>query len=120
MSLQISIEIKLCQNPWNGLQFKRYDVTKMPLSRKERSSNLNIYPRKMGLTLTLSSMGYLRTLQYGGRGHYPPPPPSPNFVVSSSITIKGPVKLIKQVKIAHSFSQSVSNQFHVIILSLPL
>ena len=33
---------------------------------------------------------------------------------------KGPVKLIKQVKIAHSFSQSVSNQFHVIILSLPM
>ena len=33
---------------------------------------------------------------------------------------KGPVKLIKQVKIAHSFLQSVSNQFHVIILSLPM
>ena len=31
---------------------------------------------------------------------------------------KGPVKLIKRVKIAHSFLQSVSNQFHVIILSL--
>ena len=31
----------------------------------------------------------------------------------------GPVKLIKQVKIAHSFLQFVSNQFHVIILSLP-
>ena len=30
---------------------------------------------------------------------------------------KGPVKL---VKIAHSFLQSVSNQFHVIILSLPM
>ena len=26
---------------------------------------------------------------------------------------KGPVKLIMQVKIAHSFAQSVSNQFHV-------
>ena len=26
---------------------------------------------------------------------------------------KGPVKLIKRVKIAHSFSQSVSNQFRV-------
>ena len=34
-------------------------------------------------------------------------------------TSKGPVKLIKQVKIANSFLQSVSNQFHVIILSLP-
>ena len=33
---------------------------------------------------------------------------------------KGPVKLIKWVKIAHSFSQSVSNQFHVISLSLPM
>ena len=28
---------------------------------------------------------------------------------------KGPVKLIKRVKIAHSFLQSVSDQFHVII-----
>ena len=34
--------------------------------------------------------------------------------------LKGPVKLIKRVKIAHSFSQSVSNQFHVIILSSPM
>ena len=33
---------------------------------------------------------------------------------------KGHVKLIKWVKIAHSFLQSVSNQFHVIILSLPM
>ena len=33
---------------------------------------------------------------------------------------KGPVKLIKQVKIAHSFLEFVSNQFHVIILSLPM
>ena len=33
---------------------------------------------------------------------------------------KGPVKLIKRLKIAHSFLQSVSNQFHVIILSLPM
>ena len=31
---------------------------------------------------------------------------------------KGPVKLILRVKIAHSFSQSVSNLFHFIILSL--
>ena len=29
---------------------------------------------------------------------------------------KGPVKLIKRVKIAHSFLQTVSDQFHVIIL----
>ena len=35
-------------------------------------------------------------------------------------TEKGPVKLIKQVKIANSFLQSVSNQFDVIILSLPM
>ena len=33
---------------------------------------------------------------------------------------KGPVKLIKRVKIASSFLQSVSDQFHVIILSLPM
>ena len=33
---------------------------------------------------------------------------------------KGPVKIIKRVKIAHSFLQSVSDQFHVIILSLPM
>ena len=32
----------------------------------------------------------------------------------------GPVKLTKREKIAHSFLQSVSNQFHVIILSLPM
>ena len=30
---------------------------------------------------------------------------------------KGPVRLMQRVKIAHSFLQSVSNQFHVIILS---
>ena len=33
---------------------------------------------------------------------------------------KEPVKLIKWVKIAHSFSHSLSDQFHVIILSLPM
>ena len=33
---------------------------------------------------------------------------------------KEPEKLMQQVKIAHSFLESVSNQFHVIILSLPL
>ena len=33
---------------------------------------------------------------------------------------KRPVKLIKRVKIAHSFLQSVSDQFHVIIFSLPM
>ena len=33
---------------------------------------------------------------------------------------KGPVKLIKPVKKAHSFLQFVLNQFHVIILSLPM
>ena len=33
---------------------------------------------------------------------------------------KGPVKLIKRVNIAHPFLQSVSDQFHVIILSLPM
>ena len=33
---------------------------------------------------------------------------------------KGPVKLMKRVKIAHSFLQLVSNQFHVIVLSFPM
>ena len=33
---------------------------------------------------------------------------------------KGPVKLITQVKIAHLFLQSVSNQFYVIVLSMPM
>ena len=33
---------------------------------------------------------------------------------------QGPIKLIKQVKIAHSILQSVSSQFHLIILSLPM
>ena len=43
-------------------------------------------------------------------------------LMDSSYTLwnKGPVKLIKPVKIAHSFSQSVSDQFHVIILSLSM
>ena len=36
------------------------------------------------------------------------------------LDIKGPVTLKQGVKIAHSFLQSVSNQFHVIILSLPM
>ena len=48
-----------------------------------------------------------------------------NFIVKDYCFIikifdKGPVKLIKRVKIAHSFLQYVSNQFHVIILSLPM
>ena len=33
---------------------------------------------------------------------------------------KGPVKLMQQVKITHSFLQSVSNLSHFIILSLPM
>ena len=33
---------------------------------------------------------------------------------------KGPVKLIKRVKIAHSLLQPVSDQFHIIILGLPM
>ena len=40
--------------------------------------------------------------------------------VTRQLSSKGPVKLIKRVKIAHSFLQFVSNQFHVIILSLPM
>ena len=34
--------------------------------------------------------------------------------------LRGPVKLIQRVKIAHSFLQSLSNLFHFIILSLPM
>ena len=37
-----------------------------------------------------------------------------------NLLVKEPVKLIKRLKIAHSFLQSVSNQFHVIILTLPM
>ena len=33
---------------------------------------------------------------------------------------KGPAKLIKRVKIDHSFLQSVPDQFHVISLRLPV
>ena len=45
------------------------------------------------------------------------PPPTPR----EPILLKGPVKLIiKQVKIAHSFLQSVSDQFHVMTFSLPM
>ena len=36
------------------------------------------------------------------------------------LKIKGPVKLTKRVEIAHSFLQSVSDQFHMIIISLPM
>ena len=43
-----------------------------------------------------------------------------SHLVIFSTSGKEPVKLIKRVKIAHSFLQSVSNQFHVIILSLSM
>ena len=43
----------------------------------------------------------------------------PNTLMSF-ILAKGPVKPIQGVKIAHSFLQPVSNQFHFIILSLPM
>ena len=39
---------------------------------------------------------------------------------TTSNSVKGPVKLMQRVKIAHLFLQPVSNQFHVIILSLSL
>ena len=45
------------------------------------------------------------------------------FVSKSSIILgnkKGPVKLMTRVKMAYSFLQSVSDQFHIIILSLPI
>ena len=42
-----------------------------------------------------------------------------NFDKISAVN-KGPVELIKRVKIAHSFLQSVSDQFHPIVLSLPM
>ena len=43
-------------------------------------------------------------------------------ICSSSVEFEANKKdlLIKRVKIAHSFLESVSNQFHIIILSLPL
>ena len=36
------------------------------------------------------------------------------------LSVKGPMKLTQRVKIALSFLQSVSNQFRIIILSLPM
>ena len=45
------------------------------------------------------------------------------FIIDNSSrlsTFKGPVKLIKRMKIAHSFLQSVSDQFHILISSLPM
>ena len=50
---------------------------------------------------------------------------SDNLIVKDNCFIneifdKGPVKLTQQVKIAHSFLPTVSNQFHVIILRLPM
>ena len=48
----------------------------------------------------------------------------PGYLIYNVFFIKTPdkglVKLIKPVKIDHSFLQSVSNEFHVIILSLPM
>ena len=41
-------------------------------------------------------------------------------ILDTGVAYEGPVKLIQRVKIAHSFLQSVSNQFHFIILSLPM
>ena len=43
-----------------------------------------------------------------------------NEILEINFQQKGPVKLIQRVKIAHSFLRSVSNQFHFIILSLPM
>ena len=43
-----------------------------------------------------------------------------DYCFITEIFYNGPVKLIKRVKIAHSFLQSVSDQFQVIILSLPM
>ena len=41
-------------------------------------------------------------------------------IIFFAFCAKGPVKLMLRVKIARSFLQSMSNQFHVIILRLPL
>ena len=42
------------------------------------------------------------------------------WMLTDGATDKGPVKLMQRVKIAHSFLQSMSNQFHFIILSWPM
>ena len=50
-------------------------------------------------------------------------PPGPDRVKTHGLVVqkyKGHVKLIKRVKIALSFLQSVSDQFHIIILNLPM
>ena len=43
-----------------------------------------------------------------------------DYCFITEIFDKGPVKLMQRVKIVHSVSQSVSNQFRVIIFSLPM
>ena len=41
-------------------------------------------------------------------------------ILRKKLGLKDTLRKMKQVKIAHSFLQSVSNQFHVIILRLPM
>ena len=64
-------------------------------------------------TFTIFSASVLKTCTY-------PPYYELRQTINQTISAKGPVKLIKPVNIADSFLQSVSNQFHVIILSLPM
>ena len=67
------------------------------------------------MTVIMGSFLFLSTKKYLEKQNI-------NFThdASQEMPVKGPVKLIKRVKIAHSFLQSVSDQFHVSILSLPM
>ena len=62
--------------------------------------------------LTEISVNFLLTYQYTKQAV------ALNLVIPKEESAKGPVKIIKRVKIAYSFLQSVSDQFHVIIFSL--
>ena len=70
----------------------------------------------------LSTSEVISKRPHGGEGgKHPPVPLGLKLWLKEDVNDlhKEPVKLIKLVKIPYSFLQSVSDQFHVIILSLP-
>ena len=77
---------------------------------------------------SFKSISFKMAVLQGGGQNLPPPPcvcviqktPCGIGLKHKRIVFKGPVKLIQQVKIAHSFLQSVSTLFHFIILDLPV
>ena len=63
---------------------------------------------------------YIYMIKFISSTVYVRPQPAYGDIIYHKRDPKGPVKLIKWVKIAHSFLQSVSNQFHFIFLNLPM